>query len=82
MNKKQLAIIYRMYKEDKLPDVTKEDINKMYSYVDKWNYDYDFKRKEGNFIIDRLKEIVELAFNGEIEKVNERLKGFRTVDDF
>lgn len=82
MNKKQLAIIYRMYKEDKLPDVTKEDINKMYSYVDKWNYDFDFKRKEGNFIIDRLKEIVELAFNGEIEKVNERLKGFRTVDDF
>ena len=82
MNKKQLAIIYRIYKEDKLPDVTKEDINKMYSYVDKWNYDFDFKRKEGNFIIDRLKEIVELAFNGEIEKVNERLKGFRTVDDF
>lgn len=82
ITKNQLGVIYRLFKENKLPDVDSDDIRKMYSYVDRYSYDFDFRRREGPAVMRLLNEILDLAFTGEAKKVNERLKGFKTVEDF
>lgn len=80
MTRKQLGVIYRAFKEGKLEDVDKEDINKMYVYVDKISYDYDFARSEGREVVGYLREAVDAIFSGDYETANSKVKGFKTVE--
>lgn len=82
MNKKQIGVIYRAFKAGKLQDVDKEDINNIYAYVDKIQYDYDFARKEGTEIIRYLKEAVDAIFESDYEAANKKLRNFKTVELF
>lgn len=81
MSRKQLGVIYRAYKEGKLEGVDQEDINKMYEYCNKMG-DYDFARKEGNFIINCLREAVDAIFNGDYHEASNKVRNFKNVELF
>lgn len=78
MTRKMIGVIYRAFKEGKLPSVTKESINDLYTYVDKiQNYDFE-KRNHADIVVTNttLKECVEECFNGNYDRVDMLLKGF------
>lgn len=81
MSRKQIGVIYRAFKEGKLPDVDQDDMNNVYSYVSKMG-DYDFARKEGMFVINCLKEAVDAIFSGDYETANQKVRNFKTVELF
>lgn len=82
MSKKQIGVIYRAFKEGKLKDVDQEDMNNIYAYVDKMQYDYDFARKEGTEIIRYLKEAIDAIFASDYEAANKKVRNFKTVELF
>lgn len=71
MNKKSVAIIYRLFKEGKLTKVTNQNIKRMYEIVDEYTYghSYNINGIEYNTIINAISN----AFSGNIESVNEAI---------
>ena len=81
MNRKQVGVIYRAFKEGKLENVDKEDMSNVYAYLDRMN-DFDFARKEGYEVIGYLKEAVDAILHGDYETADSKVRGFKTVEVF
>lgn len=80
MTRKMMGVIYRAFKEGRLPEVDNEDISTAYDYVNKLD-NYDFAKNHADAIVtNSLKEAVQAIFDGNYELANNKVKGFKTVD--
>ena len=80
MTVKMMGVIYRAFKDGKLPEVTKEDINKAYMFVKKLGtlkeFDLRTYHRDSYEATLGLKEAVDAIFAGDYDKANDVVKGF------
>lgn len=81
MTRKMMGVIYRAFKEGKLPRVTKEDIDKAYYCVDHLNsYDFQAFHRESYDSTVGLKAAVDAIFAGDYDKADALVWGFSAVE--
>lgn len=74
--RKQAGVIYRAYKEGKLPNVTQENMNDMYYHVNHIG-DYDYMRNHyESCLCDMIKKAVTAIFNNDYETADYEMKAF------
>lgn len=80
MTRKQMGVIYRAFKENRLPKTSKEDINHMYLLVDKFD-DYDFRTYHHSswLLVRGLEDAVSYILAGNYEAADDLTWGFDTV---
>jgi len=80
MTRKMMGVIYRAFKEGKLPRVTKEDIDKAYYCVDHLgSYDFQTYHRDSYDCTMGLKAAVDAIFAGDYDKADSLVWGFSTV---
>jgi hypothetical protein len=74
--RKQAGVIYRAYKEGKLPNVTEENISDMYYHVNHIG-DYDYmKNHYESCLCTMIKNAVTAIFNNDYSKADYEMKAF------
>lgn len=84
MTKKMMGVIYKAFKNGNLPDVSKEDIEKAYFYVNQLENEfksYELKTYHLDVYecVKNLKNAVTAIFENDYQTANNIVKGFATV---